>query len=156
PVRPAGQETSAALALVFGCGDAVVPVGAVVVGAVGPAAVWGVAATVGPASVRTIVLDAELEAATSPSADATPAASATASARGGGQPQSPGYRPTRLRQRAPSRALRPCCAGSRSPHSRQYSWPSAYGVSQRGQRRSSSGGGTSALLVGRVEDRVVR
>src|SRR5262249_29566024 len=99
-------------------------------------------AVVGPALVRTIVLPAELESSVSQSAEATPATTATTSASSAGQIQSPGYQPSRRRQRAPSLAVRPGCAGSRSPHSRQYSWPSAYGVLQRGQRRSSSLGGT--------------
>src|SRR5207247_10219343 len=36
-------------------------------------------------------------------------------------------------------ATSPGRSGRREPHSRQYSWPSACGAPQRGQRRSSSG-----------------
>ena len=59
------------------------------------------------------------------------------SASSAGQIQSPGYQPSRRRQAEPRTATTPEDAGSRWPHSRQYSWPSLYGVLQRGQRRSS-------------------
>src|SRR6185437_2556248 len=132
PARPAGHAISAAFGLGFGTvGVVLVPVVAVVVAVVG-----------GPAFVRTIVFPAELESSASQSAEDTPATTATTSASSVGQIQSPGYQPTRRRQRAPSLALSPGWAGNRSPHSRQYSWSSAYGVLQRGQRRSSSDGGT--------------
>ena len=89
--------------------------------------------------MRTTVSLAELESSASQTAETTPATIATTSASSAGQIQSPGYQPRCRRQRAPSRVARVGRAGSRSPHSRQYSWPSLYGVPQRGQRRSSSG-----------------
>src|SRR5580765_889847 len=144
PARPAGHAISAAFGLGLGTvGVVLVPVVAVVVAVVGGSgAVSADVVVVGPAFVRTIVFPAELESSASQSAEATPATTATTSASSVGQTQSPGYQPTRRRQRAPSLALRPGLAGSRSPHSRQYSWSSAYEVLQRGQRRSSSEGGT--------------
>jgi hypothetical protein len=104
----------------------VVPVVAVVVGAVvvGSGAVWVVTLVDGPAEVNTRVSFAELESSASQTADTTPATIATTSASSVGQIQSPGYQPARRRQPAPSFATRPGRGGSRSPHSRQYSWPS--------------------------------
>ena len=89
------------------------------------------------AAVATTVSLAELESSASQRAETTPAAMATTSASSAGQIQSPGYQPSRRRQAEPRTATTPEDAGSRWPHSRQYSWPSLYGVLQRGQRRSS-------------------
>jgi hypothetical protein len=53
------------------------------------------------------------------------AVAATTSASSAGQTQSPGYQPSRRRQAEPRTGRRPVVAGSRNPHSRQYSCPSA-------------------------------
>src|SRR5207302_5200455 len=69
-----------------------------------------------------------------------PPISATSRPSSTGQIQSPGYRPKRARHAAESRPTTPAPAPSRSPQSRQYSCPSAYGAPQRGQTRSSPPG----------------
>jgi hypothetical protein len=118
----------------FGVVAGAVGVVAVVVGSGAVVVVsWMLVAAV----VATTVSLAELESSASQSAEATPARIATTSASIVGQIQSPGYQPMRRRQAAPSTAIGPVVAGSRWPHSRQYSCPSANGVAQRGQRRSS-------------------
>jgi hypothetical protein len=75
--------------------------------------------------VSTSVWSFALERSVSQIAEAAPAAAAISSAASAGQIQSPGYHPSRLRQTEPSRTISPPDAGSRDPHSRQYSWPSA-------------------------------
>ena len=57
-----------------------------------------------------------------------------------GQIQSPGYRENRRRQAVASTGMTPRWTGSRSPHSRQYSWNGSYGVPQRGHSPPSSTG----------------
>src|SRR3954471_18172352 len=89
--------------------------------------------------VSTSVLLLALERSASQSAEAVPAAAAITSASSVGQIQSPGYQPSRLRHAPPRTATTRPRAGSRSPHSRQYSWPAAYGVPQRGHCGAGSG-----------------
>lgn len=99
---------------------AAVVVGAVVVGSGAVVVSWMLVAPV----VATIVPLAELERSASQIAETTPAAAATTRASSAGQIQSPGYQPSCLRQADPRNATTPELAGSRWPHSRQYSWPS--------------------------------
>src|SRR5438270_11522333 len=79
-------------------------------------------------------------------ATTTPVAiAATTRATRAGQIQSPGYHRTRRRQ-PDERLVTTVRAGSRRPHSRQYSWPGAWGVPQRGHSASGGagpGGGVS-------------
>ena len=89
--------------------------------------------------VSTSVLPLALDLSASQSAEAVPATAAITSASSAGQTQSPGYQPSRLRHPEPSRAISPSLAGSRAPHSRQYSCAPAYGVLQRGHSLSGSG-----------------
>ena len=119
---------------------------AVVVGAVvGSGAVWVCCRLVAGGEVATTVWSFALERSVSHSAEAAPAAAATTRASSDGQIQSPGYQPSRLRQAEPSLATSPLRAGSREPHSRQYSWPGLEGVPQRGQRSSGSGAAVAYL-----------
>jgi hypothetical protein len=74
--------------------------------------------------VATRVSLAELERSASQIAETTPAAAATTRASSAGQIQSPGYQPRRRRQADARNATVPEVAGSRWPHSRQYSCPS--------------------------------
>jgi hypothetical protein len=113
-----------------------VVVGAVVVGSGAVVVAWMLEA---PGEVATTVSFAELERSASQIAETTPAPAATRRASSVGQIQSPGYQPSRRRHADPRNATAPVVAGSRWPHSRQYSCPSPYGVPQRGQRRSSCG-----------------
>jgi hypothetical protein len=103
----------------FGLVVAVV-VGAVVVGSGAVVVSWMLLAPV----VATMVSFAELERSASQIAETTPAAAATTSASSAGQIQSPGYQPSRRRHLDPRNATMPELAGSRWPHSRQYSCPS--------------------------------
>jgi hypothetical protein len=140
PLFVAGQKTSAAFR---GGGGfrcvvpvvAVVVVGAVIVGSGGASRCGSVE---GRSNVRTRVPPAELDSSARKIAESNPATTATSSVSSAGQIQSPGYQPRRRRQRLPRRVVSGGASGIRSPHSRQYSWPSAYGAAQRGQRRSSS------------------
>jgi hypothetical protein len=77
-----------------------------------------------PGEVATTVSFAELERSVSQIAETTPAPIATRRASSVGQIQSPGYQPSLRRQADPRKATAPVVAGSRWPHSRQYSWPS--------------------------------
>ncbi len=61
------------------------------------------------------------------------ATSATARKRNAGHTQSPGYHGKRRCHAAARTPTRPRFAGSRAPHSRQYSWSGSYATPQRGQ-----------------------
>jgi hypothetical protein len=99
-----------------------VTVGSVIVGS---GAVVVVSLTLdAPGEVATTVSFAELERSVSQIAETTPAPIATRRASSVGQIQSPGYQPSLRRQADPRKATAPVVAGSRWPHSRQYSWPS--------------------------------
>src|SRR5678815_3243504 len=131
PLFPAGQKTSAAFREGGGGFRGVVPViavvvvGAVIVGSRGACRCGSVE---GRSRVRTRVPPAELDSSARKIAESNPATTATTSVSSAGQIQSPGYQPRRRRQRLPSRVVSPGAAGIRSPHSRQYSWSSAYGA----------------------------
>ena len=113
----------------------VVPVGVVTVGS---GAVCVCCRLDAAGEVATIVSSLALERSASQKADAAPAAAATTSARSAGQTQSPGYQPNFRRHAEPSDPTSPVRGGSLAPHSRQYSCPSSWGVSQRAQRCSTS------------------
>jgi hypothetical protein len=124
PLFAGGQETSVGGG---GGGGVLGPVVAVTVGSVivGSGAVVVVSLTLdAPGEVATTVSFAELERSASQIAETTPAPTATRRASSVGQIQSPGYQPSLRRQADPRKATAPVVAGSRWPHSRQYSWPS--------------------------------
>src|SRR5215210_3679837 len=125
PRFPAGQTTSVLRGGGGGAGASPVVVGVVEVVVVGSGAVCVGVLVDGPACVRTSVSLAELERSASQRAETAPAPTATSSASRVGQIQSPGYQPSCRRQIDPRKATGPELAGSRWPHSRQYSWPSA-------------------------------
>jgi hypothetical protein len=124
PLFAGGQGTSVG----GGGGGALGPVVAVTVGSVivGSGAVVVVVSLTldAPGEVATTVSVAELERSVSQIAETTPAPAATRKASSVGQIQSPGYQPSLRRQTDPRKATAPVVAGSRWPHSRQYSWPS--------------------------------
>jgi len=76
-------------------------------------------------------------------ATAAPAAAITRPS-SAGQIQSPGYQGRRLRHAWPSAGTTPRCAGSRRPHSRQYSCRAPWGVPQRGQVPAAVGAPASS------------
>jgi hypothetical protein len=127
PARPAGQATT----VFFGGGGGgsgfpvVVGVVTVVSVVVGSGAVFVVSWLEAAGDVPTTVWSLALERSASQMAEAAPAAAAIRSASSAGQIQSPGYQPIRRRHAEPRRTIRPPDAGSREPHSRQYSWLSA-------------------------------
>jgi len=122
PLRLAGQRVT----VFVGGGGVSVVVGVVTLVVVGSGAVLVVVSWLEATDVvSTSVWSFALERSVSQIAEAAPAAAAIKSAASAGQIQSPGYQPSRRRQAEPSRTISPPDAGSREPHSRQYSWPSA-------------------------------
>ena len=111
--RDGGGAVAVGGGVVVGAGAVVVGRGGVVVPTPGPlVAPGGVATMAGP--VELFPFEIRI-AASAPSAARTRKTNT-------GQIQSPGYQP-RPAQAEASRPKTPLCAGSRSPHSRQYSWP---------------------------------
>ena len=121
PLFAGGQETS-----VGGGGGggglgpvAPVAVDSVIVGSGAMVVVW--LTLDAPGDVATTVSFAELDRSASQTAETTPAPTAMRRASSAGQIQSPGYQPSLRRQADPRNATAPVVAGSRWPHSRQYS-----------------------------------